>query len=89
MGWYKMTNEEMFNALMKEILEIKQHIKDIDLKLENEIKDDIQLLVEGHKTLVNNLERNAKASSTVELNEYRISLLERDIKRLKKEYNMS
>lgn len=84
-----MTNEEMFNALMKEILEIKQHIKDIDLKLENEIKDDIQLLVEGHKTLVNNLERNAKASSTVELNEYRISLLERDIKRLKKEYNMS
>ena len=63
-----MTNEEMFNALMKEISEIKQHIKDIDLKLENEIKDDIQLLVEGHKTLVNNLERNAKASSTVELN---------------------
>ena len=54
-----MTNEEMFNALMKEISEIKQHIKDIDLKLENEIKDDIQLLVEGNKTLVNNLERNA------------------------------
>lgn len=84
-----MTNEEMFNALMKEITEIKQDIKHLNIKIENEIKDDIQLLVEGHKTLVESIERSSKATSNAELNEYRIKLLERDIRELKKEYNLN
>ena len=61
----------------------------IEITLEQEIQKDIQLLVEGHKTLIDNIERSSKASSTAEINEYRIQLLERDIKRLKKEYNMN
>jgi polyhydroxyalkanoate synthesis regulator phasin len=77
-----MTNEEMFNQLMNEI-------KKIQTTLENEVKPDIQLLIEGHKTLMDNIERSSKATSTVEINEYRIQLLERDLKKLKKEYNMN
>lgn len=95
-----MTNEEMFNKLMNEIQETKKvltsrmdkldsRMDKIEITLEQEIQKDIQLLVEGHKTLIDNIERSSKASSTAEINEYRIQLLERDIKRLKKEYNMN
>ena len=81
--------DKKVDVLDKKVDTIDKRVSHIELTLEHEIKPDIQLLAEGHKTLMDNIERSSKATSTVEINEYRISLLERDLKKLKKEYNMN
>ena len=81
--------EESVGKLEEGVDKLEERVGKVEVVLENEIKTDIQLLVEGHKGITQSVEKGTKATSTVELNEYRLKLLERDMKKVKKELNMN
>ena len=81
--------EESVGKLEEGVDKLEERVGKVEVVLENEIKTDFQLLVEGHKGLTQCVEKGTKATSTVELNEYRLKLLERDMKKVKKELNMN
>ena len=59
--------QEMFLDLKKEIREVKEDVSSIKMALENEIRPNIELLVEGHKQ---NAEKLAQLEPLAEDVEY-------------------
>ena len=74
--------EESVGKLEEGVDKLEERVGKVEVVLENEIKTDIHLLVVGHKGITQSVEKGTKATSTVELNDYRFKLLERDMKKV-------
>ena len=68
--------QEMFLDLKKEIREVKEDVLSIKMALENEIRPNIQLLVEGHKQNAEKLARLGPIAEDVEYIKLKTDVLE-------------
>lgn len=76
--------EERIDKTEEGITEIKMDITNIKLVIENEIRANIQRIAEGHLDLSRNLNNAMRPSSEVEMLAIKVSMMENDIKELKK-----
>lgn len=79
-----MTDREILELLLKEVTEIKADLKEVKLTLENEIRPNIQRVAEGHLDLSRNMHEAIKPSNEVEMLAIKISVLESEIRELKR-----
>ena len=79
-----MTDREILEMLLNEVTEIKTDVKEVKLTIENEIRTNIQRVAEGHLDLSRNLHEAVKPSNEVEMLAIKVSVLESEIRELKR-----
>ena len=80
--------DKRFDELENEVKETKADIAEINLRLENEISRNIQIIAEGHLDLSRNLHDAMTPSNEVEMLRIKVSLLESKINNLEKRMEM-
>lgn len=74
-----MTDSEKLDLLLDKVNDIETDIRDMKLTLENEIRENIKRVAEGHFDLSRNLHDAMKPSNEVEMLAIKVRMLETDI----------
>ena len=89
-----MTDNELLQAIYKDLQEVKQRmsnvenkVTNIELTLENEISVNIKRVAEGHLDLSRNLHEALKIDSEKEMMAVRVNILESELRRIKQRLN--
>lgn len=75
-------NHDM-SAVKQDVKQLKYKVSRVELILENEIRESIQRVAEGHLDLSRNLHEAMKPSNEVEVLSLKVKRLESDVDRLK------
>lgn len=78
-----MTDSEKLDLLLDKVNDIETDIRDMKLTLENEIRENIKRVAEGHFDLSRNLHDAMKPSNEVEMLAIKVRMLETDIRDIK------
>ncbi len=78
-----MTDSEKLDLLLDKVNDIETDIRDMKLTLENEIRENIKRVAEGHLDLSRNLHDAMKPSNEVEMLAIKVRMLETDIRDIK------
>ena len=78
-----MTEKEMLELLIKEVIEVKTKVNGIELHLENVTDKNIQTVAEGHLDLSRKLDNALKVENEKELLIIRVRMLEDEIRQIK------
>lgn len=76
--------EQKVDSLEQKVDIIENDVKDTKLILENEIRVNIQRVAEGHLDLSRNLHNAMKPSNELEMLAIKVSMLESDMRELKR-----
>lgn len=82
-----MTDSEKLDLIISKLEKldtIENDIKDIKLTIENEIRTNIQRVAEGHLDISRNLHEAMKPSNEVEMLAIKVSVLESEMRELKR-----
>jgi chromosome segregation ATPase len=71
-----------------DIVVVKEDVNGLGLVVENKIRDDIQLLLEGQKSIIEIFDKNETALQSSDFYKYRVKLLEREVLELKRTQSM-
>lgn len=71
------------SAVKQDVKQLKYKVSRVELILENEIRESIQRVAEGHLDLSRNLHEAMKPSNEVEVLSLKVKRLESDVDRLK------
>ena len=78
-----MTDSEKLDLLLDKVNDIETDIRDMKLTLENEIRENIKRVAEGHLDMSRNLHDAMKPSNEVEMLAIKVRMLETDIRDIK------
>ena len=78
-----MTDSEKLDLLLDKVGFIDNDVKDIKLTIENEIRENIQRVAEGHLDLARNLHDAMRPNNEVEMLAIKVRMLETDIRDIK------
>ena len=78
-----MTEKEMLELLIKEVIEVKTKVNGIELHLENVTDKNIQTVAEGHLDLSRKLDDALKVENEKELLIIRVRILEEELQKVK------
>ena len=78
-----MTDSEKLDLLLDKVNDIETDIRDMKLTLENEIRENIKRVAEGHLDLSRNLHDAMKPSNEIEMLAIKVRMLETDIRDIK------
>lgn len=78
-----MTDSEKLDLLLDKVGFIDNDVKDIKLTIENEIRENIQRVAEGHLDLSRNLHDAMRPNNEVEMLAIKVRMLETDIRDIK------
>lgn len=87
-----MTDSEKLDLMLSKLDKLdklENDVTDIKLTLENEIRVNIQHIAEGHLDLSRNLHEAMKIDSEKEILAIRVSVLETELRRIKKQLNIA
>ena len=82
-----MTEKEMLELLIKEVIEVKTKVNGIELHLENVTDKNIQTVAEGHLDLSRKLDDALKVENEKELLIIRVRILEEELQKVKERLN--
>ncbi len=75
--------QEKVQGIQSSIQELSEKVTAIELMIENEIRDNIRSIAEGHLDLSRNLHEAMKPYEEIEIHSVKINMLETDVRELK------
>ncbi len=75
--------QEKVQGIQSSIQELSEKVTAIELTIENEIRDNIRCIAEGHLDLSRNLHEAMKPYEEIEIHSVKINMLETDVRELK------
>lgn len=75
--------KEKVQGLDSSVQELSNKVTNIELTIENEIRDNIRCIAEGHLDLSRNLHEAMKPYEEIEVHSVKINMLETDVRELK------